>query len=116
MLLKSFLRFFGPALFADPRSPWLFSFRQPSQGQIHQLNQTGINFHYLMETSQHRTRIACHAVAEKLPSPVVSIMRNIGDWLITFTNCYRQKNLLMRIVWEFPTDSIIDAALPEAAL
>jgi len=48
MILQSFIRFFGLARFADPRSAWLFSFSQPSKGQIHQLDQTAVNFHCLM--------------------------------------------------------------------
>lgn len=76
MLLRSSFRLFI-VFAANPRGVALRALGIPTQRQVRELLKAGVD--WMVETGDDRFIPAGHAGAEKLPSPIFDLVRNVRD-------------------------------------
>ena len=80
---------------ASPRVARLGPLSTPAQREVGEIFQTWVSVDGVMQATHNWFTLTGHAVAKKLPSPIVTVMRNEGDRFGTFMNGVGQESRRM---------------------
>jgi hypothetical protein len=89
-------------LLSNPGVSDSVAFGIPAQGEISEFIEAWVAVDWMVKARNYRTASVGHTVAEKLPCTIVTIMRNVCNWLCSLVNGLRKVHSRVRIIWKLP--------------